>query len=458
MTRRVVVTGLGVISSLGDEPRAFWHACLDGRSVVTRIPPQWRDFAACRSELWAPLTLPGFDLLFSRVERGQHDPVTLMACSTAAQALHGAGLGTPLVDRRSNTLRIEGIDAQRAGVFVGTGIGGASSFMANHAYQVLAGSRQRAQALCESLTDDDARTRAHELIERMDHVARFNPFAVSMLMPNAPAAYTGIKFGIRGHNEAVTQACASGTVAVGRAWRAIAEGRLEHALAGGSEYLDDPHGSIFQGFDACRALVRDCAVPPTANRPFDAARSGFLFAQGGAAMLLLESAEQAAARGVPALAEVVGFAESFDAHSMMNPQPGGEAMETMLRSLIGGANLQPSDVDYINAHGTGTMNNDACEADVIQRVFGDAVAVNSSKSLLGHTIGASGAIEALITVLSLHEQRLHPSLNIVDPIADLDFVTPGGRACELRFAVSQSFAFGGHNAALLLAHPDSRQG
>lgn len=456
MTRRVVVTGVGVISSLGDDIDDFWKACLDGRTVVEPIPPAWMQFATLRSSLWVPLVLPDFGSFFTRVERTQHDPVTLMACATAARALESAGVATELGERRTNTVRVDGIDPLRTGVFVGTGVGGANSFMANHAYQVLAGSRARAQALHDAMDNGEAKTQARDLLARMEHASRFNPFVVSMLMPNAPSAYTGIKFGLRGANESVTEACASGTIAVGRAWRAIAEGRLDHALAGGSEYLDDPHGSIFHGFDVCRALVRDCDAPEQANRPFDQGRSGFLFAQGGAAMLMLESAEHAAARGVPALAEVVGFAESFDAHSMMNPEPSGQAMESMLRQLLADARLQGADVDYINTHGTSTQSNDACEAAVVQRIFGRGPALNSTKSLLGHTVGASGAIEALVAVLSLRDQRLHPSRNIVDPVADLDFVTPVMRERPLRFAVTQSFAFGGHNAALLLAHPEAR--
>jgi 3-oxoacyl-[acyl-carrier-protein] synthase II len=269
-------------------------------------------------------------------------------------------------------------------------------------------------------------------------------------MPNAPAAYVAIKHGLRGANAACAQACASGTAAIGQAYRAIANRQVDHALAGGSEYLDDPHGSIFHGFDVCRALVRECDPPAAANRPFDAARSGFLFAQGGAAMLLLESAEHAAARGVEPICEVAGFAHSFDAHSMMNPEPQGLAMEAMLRELLAAGGIAPRDVGYLNAHGTGTQSNDACEAQVVQRVFPYGVAVNSTKSLLGHTIGASGAIEAVVTALSLRDQCLHPSLNLHDPVADLDFVTRR-ESRRFDFAVSQSLAFGGHNAALLLA-------
>ncbi len=453
MTRRVVVTGLGVISSFGDDPEGFWRDCLAGRGVAEPIPDAWRDYATLRSSLWAPITLPDFSTGFSRVERSQHDPVTLMACASAAQALEGAGIESRVVDRRSNARALDGVSSERCAVFVGTGVGGAHSFMQNHAYHVLAHARERLQGLRGQARDPALVEGMDALLASMEHAPRFNPFVVSMLMPNAPSAYLGIKYGLRGPNAACVQACASGTVAVGRAWQAIAEGHADCALAGGTEYLDDPRGSIFLGFDICRALVRDCDPPETANRPFDAARSGFLFAQGGAAMLMLESAEHAAARGARTLAEVVAFAESFDAHSMMSPEPHGRAMEAMLRDLLVRGGIGPGDVDYVNAHGTGTHSNDACEAAVIERVFGSRVAVNSTKSLLGHTIGASGAIEAAVTALSLRDQRLHPSRNLSEPIADLDFVTHA-QARDLRFAVSQSFAFGGHNAALLMARAD----
>lgn len=453
MTRRVVVTGLGSITAFGDDTESFWQDCLAGRAAVAPIPEQWHRFASLRSCLWAPLALPDFSTWFSRVECAQHDPVTLLACASATRALESAGVEIEVADRRANTRRISGIDAQRTGVFVGTGVGGVHSFMTNHAYQVLASSRERLLALRGQLADPQQPAEVDELLERMAHGPRFNPFVVSMLMPNAPAAYVAIKHGLRGANATSAQACASGTVAIGQAFRAIAQGRVDHALAGGTEYLDDPHGSIFHGFDICRALVRACDPPQQANRPFDMARSGFLYAQGGAAMLLLESAEHAAARGVQPICELLGYAESFDAHSMMNPEPQGLAMESMLRELLAQAGREARDVDYLNAHGTSTQSNDACEASVVQRVFPDGVAINSTKSLLGHTIGASGAIEAVVTALSLRDQCLHPSLNLVDPVMDLDFVTRR-QSRELECAISHSLAFGGHNAALLFERAD----
>ena len=448
MSRRVFVTGLGVVSGFGDDLEKFWSDCLAGACLVEPIPSRWREFADYRSTLWAPVQVPAWPELFSRVERLQHDASTLMAIGAAQAALTHAGFTTEIADRKSNTRRILQMDEHRCAAFVGTGVGGANSFMVNHAHQVLASSRQELMLLRDAGEDSSLREAITAVLSRMEHTPRFNPFVVSMLMPNAPASYLGIKFGLRGGSTSWNYACASGTVAIGRAFDAVRAGLVDSAIAGGTEYLDDPHGSIFHGFDVCGALVRECGSPEQANRPFDEQRSGFLFCQGGAGMLILESEEHVVARNGEPLAEILASGSSFDAYSMMNPHPQGEAIERMLEQMLAAAQVAAQDVDYVNAHGTGTQSNDACEAGVIARVFGADVAVNSTKSLLGHSIGASGAIEAVVTTLSLRDQRLHPSRNIDRPIAALNFVT----ACEprtVRLAVSQSFAFGGHNAALL---------
>jgi len=347
---------------------------------------------------------------------------------------------------------VPNIDGHRGGVFMGTGVGGVNSFMLNHARHVLSGVREELAAYSTRGSGED-RQQLTPLLERMAHSARFNPFAVSMLMPNAVAAYTGIKYSLKGENSTSTLACASATVAIGKAWQAIAEGRVDFALAGGSEYLSDDHGCIFQGFDACRTLVRDCDPPEQANRPFDEDRSGFLFSEGGAAVLVLESAETAAARCATPLAVIDGYSESFDASSMMIPSPEGQSIETMLRRLLEDTGNSSEEIDYINAHGTSTQSNDSCEAAVIERIFGKRAFVNSTKSLLGHTLGASGALEAVVTTLSLRDQRTHPSLNINNPVADLNFVT-SAEPVGIRNAISQSFGFGGHNAAILLSRVD----
>jgi 3-oxoacyl-[acyl-carrier-protein] synthase II len=291
------------------------------------------------------------------------------------------------------------------------------------------------------------------IIERMKHGIRFNPFEVSMVMPNAPGAAVGIKYTLTGPNETYSVACASGTVAVGNAFRAVRDERVDMAISGGCEYFGDEYGHIFRSFDVSGTLVRDCADPESANRPFDENRSGFLFSQGGAAVLILEELEHAKRRGATIMAELVGFAETFDAHSIMSLAPGGQQIERMIHATLEDANMSPKDVDYVNAHGTGTKNNDQTEAEVINRVFGKSVRVNSTKSLLGHTIGASGAFEALVAALTLRDGRTHISKNLENPVLDLNFVR-SVESFEPRVALSQSFAFGGHNAAIILRKYD----
>jgi 3-oxoacyl-[acyl-carrier-protein] synthase II len=248
-------------------------------------------------------------------------------------------------------------------------------------------------------------------------------------------------------------ACASGTVSVGHAFRAVRDGQVDLAISGGSEYLKDEHGHIFRGFDVAGTLVRDCADPQSANRPFDEKRSGFLFSQGGAAILVLEELEHALRRDAPVIAEIAGFAETFDAYSMMSLAPDGAQIERMIRASLADAALEANAVDYVNAHGTGTRNNDELESKVIERVFGTSVPVNSTKSLLGHTIGASGAFEALVTALTLRDGKTHVNKNLETACSELNYV----RSTEVfdpAVGLSQSFAFGGHNAALVLRRYD----
>lgn len=281
----------------------------------------------------------------------------------------------------------------------------------------------------------------------------FNPFVVSMLMPNAVPAHIGLKYSIKGPNLSYCVACASGTVAIGKAFHAIRAGTVDVAITGGSEYLEDHYGGVFHGFDIAKALVRNCDNPETANRPFDVNRSGFLFSQGGAAVLLLEELESARTRGARILAEVAGYAETFDAYSVMSIAPDGVEIERMIRGALADAGLTAEHIHYVNAHGTGTQANDEVESEVIGRVFGREVLVNSTKSLIGHTIGASGAIEALVAVMSLKDQRTHPCKNLDEPLTDLNFVRETTSA-PMTAALSQSFAFGGHNAGLILKRFD----
>ena len=207
---------------------------------------------------------------------------------------------------------------------------------------------------------------------------------------------------------------------------------------------------MFRGYDIAGTLVHDYEDPETANRPFDVEHSGFLYSQGGAGILILESYESARSRGAEILGEILGFEQSFDAYSMMSIDPEARQIERMIRNLIKEANIDIREIDYINTHGTGTKNNDQAESDVLRRIFTKPIWVNSTKSLLGHTLGASGSIEAVVTVLTLADQVTHVCKNLENPISDLNFVRTFHKKIEVNVGLTQSFAFGGHNAALLL--------
>jgi 3-oxoacyl-[acyl-carrier-protein] synthase II len=451
VSRRVVVTGLGVVSSIGSDPDAFWSSCLEGKSRITPIPEHWRQYADYHSCIWATLdALDPEHLNLTRVEVAQNDPASLIAGYAARQALTGAGLESELVNKRANSYRLADVDPHRVGVYMGTGIGGANSFLDNYSVQILSAQKARLEEIRSGLPEDDeTRHSVGSVLELLHHGRRFNPFVVSMLMPNAISAHIGLKYSIKGPNITYGVACASGTVAIGHAFKAVRDGTVDIAISGGSEYLDDYYGGIFHGFDIAKALVRNCEDPDRANRPFDTDRSGFLFSQGGAAVLLLEDLDTAIGRGAPVLAEVVGYAETFDAHSVMSIAPDGVQIERMMNSALADADLSKSDIHYINAHGTGTQANDVVESEIIERVFGRDVRVNSTKSLIGHTIGASGAIEALVTVKSLKEQRTHACRNLEEPLSKLNFVREAS-SIPMQAALTQSFAFGGHNAGLVL--------
>jgi len=450
MNRRVVITGAGVVSSIGVGVDEFWRHCLQAKSVVAPIPENWGRYANLHSRIWSPLPDINPEYLgVTRTERLQLDPGSVNALGAAREAFERAGFNLVPDADSSRVFSLEGVDAARIGLYLGTGIGGAHSFLHNHTHHLYQRARAALKDYAETRAPAQDRETLDGIVALMAHGPRYHPFVVSMLMPNASSAAVAIKFSITGPNVTYCVACASGTVAVGNAFRAVRDGCVDVAVSGGCEYLNDEHGHIFRGFDVAGTLVRDCADSETANRPFDEKRSGFLFSQGGAAVLVLEELEHAQRRGATILAELIGFAETFDAHSMMSLAPGGEQMERMLRAALADAGVDAHDVDYINAHGTGTKNNDETEAEVIDRVFGKSVRVNSTKSLLGHTIGASGAIEILVTALSLRDQTTHVCKNLAAPLRDLNFVRAVG-PFDLRVGLSQSFAFGGHNAAVVL--------
>ena len=432
--RRVVVTGIGMISPLGVSTLDSWDSLLAGRASVAPVPTAWQRYAKTTSTVWAPL--PELDwptLGIDRIEQMQLDTSGMLAIAASAEAFRDAGIGTVVVDTKKNTFRIDGPAPDRCGVCMGTAVGGATSFVGNLANHVMS-------PLGRLLP-------GAETLPPMP--PRFSPYAVPAMMPNAVSSLLGIRWSLQGPNITFAQACAAGTVAVGHAFRTIASGGADLVLAGGAEYLGDPYGGFYRGFDIARTLLTAGPDAARANRPFDRDRTGFLFSEGGAAVLVCEEAEAAQRRGARVYAEIVGYAENFDAYSIMSMEPSGDRIATMLTAAMQDAGCTPRDIDYINAHGTGTAVNDEIESAVIERLFGDKPLVNATKSLSGHCIGASGGIEAAVTALSLAHQTTHACHNLEQPIRELRFVREVG-PCRIDTAITQSFAFGGHNAAIVM--------
>jgi len=436
--RRVVVTGIGMISPLGTSATECWSALLAGRNAVAAIPESWRRYAETSSTIWAPL--PPIDwpaLGIGRIEQMQLDASGMLTIAASAEAIRDAGIDTAPADAKKNTFRLQGPAGERCGVFMGTGVGGITSFVGNLANHVM--------SPLASVVPDPS------VLPPMP--PRFNPYAVPSMMPNAVSALLGIRWSLCGPNLTFSQACAAGTVAVGHAFRAIANGEADLALCGGAEYLGDPYGGIFRGFDIARTLAAEGDDRERANRPFDRDRTGFLFAEGGAAVLVCEEADAARRRGARAYAEIVGYAENFDGYSIMSMDPSGARIADMVAAAVHDAGRTPGDIDYVNAHGTGTAVNDEIESSVIERLFGTKPLVAATKSLTGHCIGASGGIEAAVTALSLAHQTSHACRNLEHPIRDLRFVREAG-PCRIDTALTQSFAFGGHNAAVVMRRVD----
>lgn len=455
MKRRVVITGYGVICPIGVSIENFWENCLAGNINIQQIPRQWRQYSDYFCDIWSPLPEIDYEQFgFSPAEVKQHDPANLIAMMAAFEALRTAGLKYEAISGKNKTYLLAKIESRRTGVFLGTGVGGLTSLMSSHSYQLLAHQRKDLKKLATQLKGlSSASEQVDSLnptIERCRCPLRFNPFVVSMSMPNSSSSFLGIKLHLNGPNRTFCSSCASGTVAIGQAYRAIQQGEIDVALAGGVEYLYDDYGSIFRGFDIIKALTNGYDDPSLANRPFDKRRTGFLFSQGGAGILVLEELEHAKIRGAKIESEVLSYAETCDAFSMMVLEENGESIKDMLCYLLREAGLSPADIDYINAHGTGTVVNDNIESMVIEELFGKRVLVNSTKSLIGHTIGASGAIEAIVTVLSIKHKKTHICKNLADPVRELNFTTEV-KSSSINRAISQSFGFGGHNAALLLS-------
>ena len=407
MKRRVVVTGLGAVSPFGLGAPALWAGVKEGRSGIAKITL----FDPAEFPVHIAGEVKGFDpeAHFDRKAVRHLDRVTQFALLCAEEA------------RKDASLDLDRTDRDRVGAVIGSGIGGL----------------------------DTTEKQVMTLHER--GVRRVSPFLVPMMMINAATGEVAIAQGLRGPNFCVSSACASANHALGVAAMTIKAGQADVMFAGGSEAALTPIG--LAGFCSARALSKRNEEPERASRPFDRDRDGFVFGE-GAGVLVLEELEHARARGARIYCELSGFGNTDDAFHITAPHSEGEGASRAMAMALRDAGLAPTDVQYINAHGTSTELNDKLETMAIKRVFGDharRLAISSTKSMIGHLLGAAGGVEAIITALSIHEGLAPPTINLEnpDPECDLDYVPGKARPMEIGAALSNTFGFGGHNACLL---------
>ena len=408
MTRRVVITGLGLITSLGQEVEGFWKRLLAGESGVSRI----ESFDPSRYSVRIAGEIKDFNpeaWLDKRVARHM-DRFAQMAVASAVQAVKDAGLD------------LAKEDPFRVGAIVGSGIGGLKELEEQHT----------------------------RLLEKGP--MRVSPFMVPKLMINAAAGQISILYGIKGPNAGVANACASANNAIAQALWTIELDEADVMIAGGSEAALTPMG--LAGFCSARALSTRNDEPARASRPFDRDRDGFVLSE-GAGIVVLEEYEHARARGARVYAEFIGFGMSGDGCHIVQPDPEGRGAAAAMSQMLKDGRAEADSVDYINAHGTGTPLGDVSETKAIKTVFGEharRLAISSTKSSVGHLLGASGGVEFIATVLAIRDQVAPPTINLEnpDPECDLDYVPLVPRPMKIRRAASNSFGFGGHNASLLI--------
>ena len=406
---RVVITGLGVITPIGSVLDTFWQALLDGKSGIRRITQFDPGDLPCQIAGEIPDFDPTDHMLAKHARRMSRS--SQLALATAKIAMADSELLNPLPN------------AERVGVYFGTAIGGLER--ADQGMQVL-------------------RTRG---------LSKVNPFILPSALPNMPAFYITLEFGALGPNTTISTACATGTQAIGEAALAIKAGRADVIITGASEALIQDFA--IAGFSKMRALPTNFNDDPErASRPFDAQREGFVLSE-GAACMILESLEHAQARNAHIYAEISGYASSSDAFHIAAPDPSARGAIRAMQWALDDAGISPSQVTYINAHGTSTPANDAVETLAIKRLFGDLayqIPISSTKSMIGHAMGASGAIEAAVCALSIEHSAIHPTINYEypDPELDLDYVPNHSRELPVEYALSNSFGLGGQNACLVI--------
>ena len=409
---RVVVTGLGMLSPVGNDVDSSWDALLAGRSGVGPITQFEADE---RFDVRFAAEVRNFDpgLYMERKEAKRTDRFTQLALGAAEQAMQSSGLKEAL-DR---------VDRKRIGVLIGSGIGGMATF--------------------------EEQTKVY--LERGP--SRVSPFFIPMFIADIAAGHVSMRYGLHGPNYATVSACASSAHAIGNAYRSILTGEADAMVAGGSEATVTP--LTIAGFASMKALSTRNESPETASRPFDATRDGFVLGE-GSAVLIMESLEHAMNRGATVLAEVIGYGQTADAYHLTAPAPEGAGAQLAMKAALANAQLGLEDVDYINAHGTSTPANDLNETLAVKKVFGEhayRLVMGSTKSMTGHTLGAAGAIEAAICTKVLGTGCIPPTINFTtpDPDCDLNYAHSGMIERPVNVALSNSFGFGGHNVCLAMA-------
>ena len=415
-TPRVVVTGLGALTPVGNTVEEFWASLTEGKSGVGPITKFDAEAKTPSGEFQFPTRIAGevrnFDELkyVDKKEARRLDPYLKYAMACAVMAVEDSGLDTAKVD------------ATRFGTLIGSGIGGITTLLENH------------KTILDKGPD------------------RVSPFFVPMLIINMASGLVSMRFNAKGPNSSVVTACATGNHAIGDAFKLIQRGVADAMIAGGAEAIIVP--LTIAGFCAMKAMSTRNDEPQKASRPFDAGRDGFVCGEGGG-VVVLESLEHAQRRDARIYAEVIGYGMTGDAHHMTAPDPEGDGAARAMAGALADAGIVPGEVGYINAHGTSTPYNDKFETLAIKRVFGEharKVAVSSTKSMTGHLLGAAGGIEAIASVLALHHGILPPTINYEtpDPDCDLDYIPNQARKQDVELALSNAFGFGGTNATLVL--------
>jgi 3-oxoacyl-[acyl-carrier-protein] synthase II len=405
--RRVVITGVGMITPLGIGVEQSWNGLLAGRSGIGKIT----QFDAANFPTRIAGEVAGFNPedYIEPKEIKKMDRFIHFALAAAQMAMNDSGL------------KITDENAERAGVIVGSGIGGLRSIEHYHSVLLEKGPR------------------------------RITPFFIPMLVVNLASGQISIRFGAKGPNSAVVTACATGSHAIGDAFKIIQRGDADAMIAGGTEAVITPLG--IGGFNAMKALSTRNDEPEKASRPFDMERDGFIMGE-GAGIMILESLETALERGAGIYAEIAGYGMAADAYHITAPSPNGEGAARCMKMALKDAGVEPSVVNYINAHGTSTKAGDEIETYAIKTVFGEyayKIPVSSTKSMTGHLLGAAGGVESVISILSIKDDIIPPTINLdtPDPECDLDYVPKQARRTTVNYALSNSFGFGGTNACLL---------